>query len=75
MIPDRMTPEHMARLMELVVALGDVVILVAANHMAVSEELMRSWVCSAEVFGLHAWPQKGATCGELETKTMAGLAQ
>lgn len=76
LIPDRMTPEHMARLMELIIAIGDAAILMAANHMGVSADLMRSWVRSAEVFGFKAWGQQnGAIGADLEIKTMAGLAQ
>lgn len=72
LIPDRMTPEHMARLMELVLLFGDLAILIASNHMAVSVELVRGWIDAAESFGLQAWCDG---CASTEITIMAGVVQ
>ncbi|WP_286694058.1 hypothetical protein [Spongiibacter sp. UBA1325] len=58
LIPERMTPGHMARLMELLAVMGDSALSIAAIHMGVSVLRVRDWIAAAERDGLLAW---GAT--------------
>lgn len=55
LIPERMTPGHMARLMELLAVMGDSALSIAAMHMGVSVLRVRDWIAAAERDGLLAW--------------------